>query len=191
MRTAFDPTDFSGAMWEWHQRLREAMLHYDEQEPYYDEIFHDVSRRLQREREAGKADIAILAFWKRSAQGSKWIGQLLSIPEATVRRTTRASFAETEDAARLAALELPGLRRQEALATTLLCAYDPDNIAVMDRRARTALNQIGLGVPGGRGVTLRYLARVRAIRDDLTADGTPVSARDVDKGLFVLGGSNG
>ncbi len=77
------------------------------------------------------------------------------------------------------------------MATTLLCAFDPSRYAVMDWRARRGLDHLGLGVgESAPGRTVRYLARVRAMRDDLCSVGSwEPTARDIDKGLFMIGGS--
>lgn len=126
-------------------------------------------------------------MWKRSAQGA-WTGPLLGRPEAVVRAVTRQAFSAEDDQAALRSLAvLPGYESQEALPTALLCAYDPARYAVLDRRALAALASLGLGVGRTRGVTLRYLAQVRRLRDQL-ADARPgTTARDVDKGLFMVG----
>lgn len=105
-----------------------------------------------------------------------------------VREVTREAFSAEGDAAKLDALSvLPGFATQEAIPTALLCAYDPIDYGVMDQRALYALNRWESGVGAHPGMTLRYLARVRAIRGHLRDERDGVTARDVDKGLFVLG----
>ncbi len=136
---------------------------------------------------ASKSDIAILTFWKRSGQGA-WTGRLLSLPDFEVREATRIAFsAETDSAALDALSSMPGFRAQDAIATALLCAFDPARFAVMDWRARAALDRLGLGIGDGRGRTLRYFERVRAMRDSLDSARSGITSREIDKGLFVLG----
>jgi len=153
----------------------------------YDEIFREVHDRIASNGDAGKIDIAAIAVWKRSAQGA-WTGPLLGRPEAEVRAATSQAFSAEDDRAALGSLAvLPGYERQEALPTALLCAYDPVRYAVMDRRALAALASLGLGVGRTRGMTLRYLAQVRELRDQLADVRPGTTARDVDKGLFMVG----
>jgi hypothetical protein len=186
--TDFDAGDLSGAAAGWEQRLLDAMAAYDDNDPYYDEVFDETSARIREAGEASKADIAVITFWKRSAQGS-WIGDLLALPDVEVRQTTRTAFAAAGDAAKLDELStLPGFRRKHAIPTALLCAHDPVDYSVMDRRALSALAGLGLGVGPQRGMTLRYLSRVRAVRERLAEQRHGVTAREVDKGLFILGG---
>lgn len=156
---------------------------------HYDEVFDDTSRGIRDAQEVGKADIAALAAWKRSAQG-RWIGELMARPDSSVRETTSRAFQASGDVARLRALaDLPGFRRQGPIATLLLCAFDPNAYGIMDRRALAALDEVGMGVHRSWGMTVRYLERVRAIRDELLcARRNPLTARHVDQGLYVLGG---
>ncbi len=153
----------------------------------YDEIFHEVHDRIERSGDAGKIDIAAITFWKRSGQG-KWIGRLLQVPETEVRAATRQAFqAKTDQAALEALAVLPGFKQKEAISTALLCAYDPTEYAVLDRRALSALNTLGYGVGKSLGMTLRYLDTVRALRDDVRTIRPGTTARDLDKALYVLG----
>lgn len=187
-RAPFEAADLSPAPPGWEDELLTAVDQYDRDDPYYDEVFDDTSRRIRERGEASKADIAVITFWKRSAQGA-WTGKLLALPDERVREVTRGAFAAEGDAAKLRGLaSLPGFKRQNAIPTALLCAYDPVEFAVMDRRAHNALGRWALGVGGHRGMTLRYLQRVRAIRERLRPERKGITARDVDKGLFVLGG---
>lgn len=175
------------------QRWREDLLTAIDEYPvrtgdHYDEVFDATSKGIQRAQAAGKADIAALSAWKRSAQG-RWLGELMARPESSVRETTRQAFQATGDAARLRTLaDLPGFRRRGPIATLLLCAFDPSEYGIMDRRALAALDELGLGVDRSRGMTVRYLAHVRLIRDELRARRGDVTARAVDQGLYVLGG---
>ena len=167
-------------------RLLEAIDAYDGET--YDEVFREVHDRIASSGSAGKMDIAAITFWKRSGQGA-WIKDLLNVPEETVRTTTAAAFAAADDGAALDALAvLPGFHRKEAIATALLSAADPQNFGVMDRRTLQALAALGRGVGTSRGLTLRYLTAVRDLRDELATVRPGLTARDIDKGLYVLGG---
>lgn len=186
LRQAEDVTGRDG----WQADVLAAVDRYDvEVGPAYDEVFAQVHDRITATGTAGKADIATIAFWKRSAQGT-WAGKLLKVADHDVRIVTATAFAAGTDAEALHALaELPGFQRQEAISTALLCAADPHGYAVMDRRARNALDMLGLGVGTSRGMTLRYLERIRSIRDELTCERPNLGARDVDKALYILGKS--
>jgi len=106
----FDATDLSEAAEGWDHRLLEARVRYDDESgQFYDEVFSQTSAWLQEAGEAGKADIAVIAFWKRPAQGS-WLGKLLAMPDRDVRHTTRSAFTADGDAAKLVILaDPPGL----------------------------------------------------------------------------------
>lgn len=172
----------------WQDRLLQAIAEYDRSFPVYDEVFAEVHQRITASGDAGKTDIAVIGFWKRSAQG-RWVGELLNVPERDVRAATRAGFAADSDGEALKALAvLPGFASQEAIPTTLLTAFDPVGYGVMDRRARKALDDLGFGVGTSRGMTIRYLEQVRDLRDQLRPTAPAITARDVDKGLYVLGG---
>lgn len=186
-RQSFNPEDLSAAPPGWQDDLLAAFKRYETDHPHYDEVLDETGARIREAGEASKADIGVLVFWKRSGQGN-WTAKLLDVPDERVRSVTRAAFAARDDEARLATLsELPGFKQQEAIATTVLCAYDPIRYAVMDWRVLKALDDWGLGVGQHRGKTLRYLARVRAIRDDISSAGYgEFTARDMDKGLWML-----
>jgi hypothetical protein len=166
--------------------LIDARDQYD-RNPYYDEIFHQAHERIAATGEAGKGLIAMVAFWKRSAQGGRWITPLLSLPDSEVREHTRAAFGSTDDREALRHLaNLPGFRRQEALATALLTAANPDDYGIMDRWALATLDRLGLGVGTSSGKTLRYLERIRSLRSKVRASGCLFTCRDVDKALYIL-----
>jgi hypothetical protein len=172
------------------RRLVEAIEAYERANVEYDSIFHEVHERISADREAGKADIAVIVCWKRAAQGS-WVSDLLARPEREVRQATRAAFAAADDGTALTRLAvLPGFARKEAISTALLCAFDPARWAVMDRNALNGLDLLNRGVTRSRGMTLAYFGRVRELSVCL-ADWRPgVNVRDVDKGLYVLGKSS-
>ena len=88
----------------------------------YDETLREVADRISKERSAGKLDVAGLAVWKRSAQGS-WIGTLMSTPEAQVRAITAKAFASglTISARATQLSSLDGFRRGSfAIGSALL-----------------------------------------------------------------------
>jgi hypothetical protein len=169
-------------------RLLAGVDDYDRRWPYYDDVFVDVHRRVAAAGEADKTAIAALTFWKRSGQGA-WAAKLLNQPDEEVRKVTRAAFAAATDQQALDELAvLPGFTTKRAIPTALLCAFDPERFAVMDRRAHVGLARIAAGVGTQRGRTIRYLERARNLRDLMRADRPSTSCRDVDKALYVLGG---
>lgn len=167
------------------RRLIEAMDRYS---PFYDEVFWDVSARIREHGEAQKLDLAALICWKRSGQGH-WVSDLMELPDAKVRGCSRAAFAaELTDQQRLDALApVPGFKGKSAIATALLACFDPDEFGVLDRRAVDGLDFIQRPVTRGRGVTLRYLGRLRELRDLVRTALPKVTARNIDQGLWHLG----
>jgi hypothetical protein len=167
------------------ERLLEAMGHYL---PYYDEIFWQVNARISEHREAGKLDLAALICWKRSAQGH-WVSDLMELQDAKVRRHCRAALAaELTDQERLDALApLPGFGSKYAIATAVLACYNPAEFGVLDRRALDGLQRIQHPIIRGRGETLRYLERIRQLRDLARRIRPSVTARQVDQALWVIG----
>src|SRR6266536_6346237 len=167
-------------------RLLGAMSRYDPS-GFYDEVFTEVSDRIGERGEAGKADICVLITWKRAVQG-RWITDFLLTPDAEVRDRTRKAFAAATDQQRLDALApLPGFSAKYAMATVVLIAYAPVEFGGLDRRALHGLKVLGCPVTAGRGVTLRYLERVRELRDAAAARRPGVTARNIDQALWVLG----
>jgi hypothetical protein len=165
--------------------LLDAMGQYSQN---YDEVFIEVGQRIREYGEAGKLDLAALICWKRSGQG-KWVSELMDLPDAEVRAATRKALAATTDQDRLDALAvLPGFRQKYAIATAVLAAHDPENFAVLDWRALKALKRLGWPVIPGRGETLRYLDRVRNLRDQVHDRRPNATARNVDQALWVIGG---
>lgn len=168
--------------------LDRLLVAIDDYDLRYDQVFDETGARLRERGEAGLADVCVLVAWKRATQGA-WMKDLLVTPDAEVRARTHDAFAATGDQERLDALApLPGFGNKYALATVVLCAHDPVNYGVLDRRAIEGLRRLGRPVAGGRGITLRYLDRVREIRD-LARVGRPgLTARNIDQGLWVIGG---
>ncbi len=169
--------------------LAEALSRYDPT-GHYDDVFHEVSNRAQRDRELGKADLCTLICWKRSARGS-FVTSLLEQPDEKVRAVTRATFAARSDEDCLVALaELPGFKGRGPLATVVLCAFDPMNFGVMDDRSDRGLTLLGQPIVGLKGYTTRYLQLLRELRDEWRITRPEATARDVDKALWVLGKPN-
>jgi hypothetical protein len=169
------------------RRLMAAIDAYDAGDNRYDEVFLEVRQRITTSGWAGKLDLAAIVLWKRSAQGS-WVKDLLATPEAVVREITRAAFATSGDLPVLRALaSLPGFAAQGPIATALMAAYNPYDWGVLDSRATKALADLDRPIgKQQRDKTLRYLTAIRKIRDELANERPGITARDVDKGLWVL-----
>ena len=75
---------------------------------------------------------------------------------------------------------LPGCRTGDALASALMCAANPGDMAVYDRRADHALKILGLGVSAKPGRYGRYIQTVTNLRDAAAEIGITWSARRVD-----------
>jgi hypothetical protein len=167
------------------RQLVEAMDRYS---PYYDEAFWAASVRIRKQGEAEKLDLAALICWKRSGQGH-WVLDLMEIPDTEVRKWTRAAFAaELTDQQRLDALApLPGFKSKYSITTALLACFDPDEFGVLDWRALSGLESIQRPITRGRGETLRYLDRLRELRDLVRNVRPNVTARNIDQGLWRLG----
>lgn len=164
----------------------------------YDEVLREVEGRIADNGFAGKADIGALVFWKRIQANTRWARDLHAVPDEEVRRITQRAFTavRAEDTtvpqraqtARTELQVLPGFRSSYSLASALLVAASPGTMAVYDRRARSGL--AALGVPfdprDGYGA---YMTLIESMRHDVnTATGSNWTARDVDLGLFLLGG---
>jgi len=167
-------------------RVLAAIDAYDATGSFYDQVFAEIGQRIRDADEAGILDLAALILWKRSGQGS-WVKDLLSTPEREVRAITREAFAVSGDASVLGTLAaLPGFKSEGPIATALMAARDPHDWGVLDVRATNALRSVGRPIGNKRGKTLRYLAEVRRLRDDLARERPGMSAREVDKGLWWL-----
>lgn len=166
------------------QRL-EGMRRYG---PHYDEVFWEVHTRIRERGDAGKLDLAALICWKRSGQGH-WVSDLMELPDALVRERSRAGFAtHLTDQQRLDALAaLPGFRTKSAIATAVLACNDPDEFGVLDRRALKGLERIERPIMRGRGETLRYLNRLRELRNLTRSFRSNVTTRNIDQGLWFIG----
>jgi len=112
--------------------------------PHYDDVFRETQRSISAVGSAGKADIAVLSFWKRLRADTRWVPRLLGLPDSEVRAVTSRAVAAARDGevsdaasrAREILRPLPGFSQGTALASALLTAASPDRLAVYDRRAR-------------------------------------------------------
>ncbi|QNG38944.1 hypothetical protein F1C76_02060 [Geodermatophilaceae bacterium NBWT11] len=166
----------------------------------YDEVLREVEGRIADNGSAGKADIGALVFWKRIQANAKWVLDLHRVSDEEVRRVTgravravRAKGAivpERAEAARTELQALPGFRSRASysVASALLVAASPDTMAVYDKRARIGLTALGVAFQPEYGYGA-YMTLIESMRHDVnTAQGLSWTARDVDLGLFLLGG---
>lgn len=165
--------------------------------PHYDDVFRETQRSISAAGSAGKADIAILSFWKRLRADTRWVPRLLGLPDAEVRSVTSRAVAAARDGdvseaagrAREILRPLPGFGQGTALASALLTAASPDRLAVYDRRARKGLERVELELPDAPPRFYgRYMSLIERCRAEAADRGYQWSARDVDLALYVLGG---
>jgi len=81
-----------------------------------------------------------------------------------------------------------GFKIKSAIATTVLACNDPDEFGVLDWRAPKGLKRIERPIERGRGETLQFLVRVRELRDLVRGFRSNVTARNIDQGLWFIGG---
>jgi hypothetical protein len=168
---------------------RQLLDAIDKYSPYYDEVFWEVHTRITKRRAAGKLDLAALICWKRSGQGY-WVADLMNLPDIEIRERSHKAFAhQLTDQQRLDALaSLPGFKSKSSIATAVLACIDPYEFGVLDWRALKGLERIERPIRRGRGETLRYLECIRELRD-LTRSLRPrITARNIDQGLWHIGG---
>ncbi|MFC9219266.1 hypothetical protein ACFT8W_00295 [Streptomyces hygroscopicus] len=167
--------------------------------PHYDEVLHDVAQRTEHTRSLGKTDIAALVAWKRLSAQTRWMTELMSLPDTHVRAVTERAVAAVRDttltrseAARTGRgiiWELPGFRTGDALASAILTAAAPQRMAVYDQRVQHALDSLGLTLTPTPGRYGRYLQLLEDLLHygGVHADGW--SARDIDTALYWTGGN--
>jgi hypothetical protein len=164
--------------------------------PYYDEVFREVQRRISDAGSVGKSDIAVLTFWKRLRADTRWVPALLERPDHEVREITGPAVlaARTGDVTQAAGRAremlrpLPGFKQGTALASAVLAAAAPTRLAVFDKRAHSALGQVGLELPGNApGFYAHYTSLIEQCRTEAAGAGLTWSARDVDLALYMLG----
>lgn len=164
--------------------------------PHYDDVFRETQRRISAAGSAGKADVAMLSFWKRLRADTRWVPRLLGLPEAEVRAATGRAVAAARDGdvseaagiARDHLRPLPGFRQGTALASALLTAASPDRLAVYDKRAHRGLQKVELELPNASPhFYARYMSLIEQCRAEAANEGHQWSAREVDLALWVLG----
>jgi hypothetical protein len=164
--------------------------------PHYDDVFREVQQRISAAGSAGKADIAMLSFWKRLRADTRWVTKLLQLPDADVREVTgrAVSAASQSDVIKAAGeareilRELPGFGQGTALASALLTAAAPARLAVYDRRARSGLRKVELELADTAPLFYaRYVMLIEQCRAEAAEVGNRWSAREVDLALWILG----
>jgi hypothetical protein len=171
-------------------RLAAAIATYDSRSRVYDQLFDRTSDRVRHRGYATKEDLACIAVWKRLNLNTPWANALVGTLDVVLKDVTREAFAADDVTDRFRALAaLPGCKSWGPFASAILCAADPVGVAVRDRRAMQGLQILGLDMSTGSGLARRYNDRVLELRDQLRRQHLPrARARDVDKGLFQLGG---
>lgn len=165
--------------------------------PHYDEVFHDVAQRTEHTGSLGKTDIAALVVWKRLSAQSRWVTELMSLPDTHVRAITARATSAVRDttltrgeAARTGRgiiWELPGFRTGDALASAILTAAAPQRMAVYDSRVQHALDTLGLTLTHAPGRYGRYLQLLDDLLEHGAARADGWTARDVDTALYWTG----
>lgn len=164
----------------------------------YDEVLYAAAERIRSTKSIGKADIGSLLLWKRLRADTRWVRNLMLIPDKEVREHTYKAVEAANDlscpvpeaavSGRTALSPLPGFQAGDALASALLLAAAPERMAVYDRRAQLGLERLGLQLSPARGRYGRYMELVESIRLSASANGQVWTARDVDVALYWLGG---
>lgn len=181
----------------WELIFKSHQAYQAETSPHYDEVLHQVSKRVRDSGSIGKVDIGALLFWKRLRANTPWVSRLMAMPDASVRESTALvvtsvndpSLSTPEAAARARGLlsRLPGFDKGDALASALLLSAAPTRMAVYDRRAQAGLGMLWLPLSAKAGRYGRYMALVESIRATASAHGVQWIARDVDVALYRLG----
>lgn len=165
--------------------------------PHYDEVFHDVAQRSEHTGSLGKTDIAALVVWKRLSAQTRWVTELMSLPDTQVRAVTERAVTAVRDhtvprseAARTGRgiiWELPGFRTGDALASAILTAAAPHRMAVYDRRVQHALDTLGLTLTPTPGRYGRYMQLLDDLIEHGAAHAAGWTARDIDTALYWTG----
>ncbi|MBP2267045.1 hypothetical protein J3A64_002509 [Pseudarthrobacter sp. PvP004] len=183
----------------WKILLKAHEQYFSETPRAYDEVLDEVAGRIGSSKSIGKADIGSLLLWKRLRADTRWVRNLMVIPDKEVREHTlkaveaandlSRSVPEAAASGRSALSPLPGFQAGDALASALLLAAAPERMAVYDRRAQGGLEMLGLQLSPARGRYGRYMELVENIRLSASANDHEWTARDVDVALYWLGGS--
>ncbi|WP_200938333.1 hypothetical protein [Aeromicrobium sp. Root472D3] len=179
--------------------LQAAVERYSEgASPFYDEVVQEISKRAAEQGNLGKADIGALVAWKRLNANTRWMSDLMRSSDATVRAATaeaRKSALQEGSTLELAAARarsalapIPGFGVGDALASAVIYALAPGRMAVYDRRAQAGLELLGLELTAKSGRYGRYMALVDQLVNEARVEGLGLSAREIDLGLFTLGG---
>jgi hypothetical protein len=164
--------------------------------PYYDEVFVEVQQRISEAGSVGKAEIAMLAFWKRLRADTAWVMTLLGKADFDVREVTgpavvaarAGDVVEAAGRAREMLRPLPGFARGTALASAVLTAAAPSRLAVFDKNARRGLQDVALELADDASpFYANYMALIEQCRAEAADAGLQWSARDIDLALYMLG----
>ena len=162
---------------------------------YYDEVLDEVSAQIDAQGSVGKTDIAALVCWKRLNASTRWVSQLMQMPDSEVRRCTKNAVEHARstnpiDVAVREAIKameiIPGLKSGKAVASAVLTAAAPLRMAVYDRRVHASMNDLGIRLGSGAGLYPRYMRSVDQIRALVNAAGETWIARDVDIALYWM-----
>ena len=110
---------------------------------------------------------------------------------ATARKHAIATDSDTPTAAsgaRAALSSLPGFAVGDAMASAVIHALAPTRMAVYDRRAQAGLEALDLSLSPKPGRYARYMALVEQLVAETGQSGRRLTARQVDLGLYTLGG---
>ncbi|MEU9737515.1 hypothetical protein [Streptomyces sp. NPDC048002] len=165
--------------------------------PHYDEVLHEVAQRTEHTGSLGKTDIGALVVWKRLSAQTRWVTELMSLPDTQVRAVTERAVTAVRDhtvprseAARTGRgiiWELPGFRTGDALASAILTAAAPHRMAVYDRRVQHALDTLGLTLTPTPGRYGRYMQLLGDLIEHGAAPAAGWTARDLDTALYWTG----
>lgn len=102
--------------------------------------------------------------------------------------TATGEPADRAQGARNALLSLPGCSTGDALASAIICAAHPTDMAIYDRRAHAALTALGIKLTNTGGCYGRYIGIISALRERAHLEtGAKWTARDVDLALYMGG----
>ncbi|MFJ2272508.1 hypothetical protein ACIOHO_40865, partial [Streptomyces sp. NPDC087849] len=160
--------------------------------PHYDKVLHDVAQRTEHTGSLGKTDIAALVVWKRLSAQTRWVTDLMSLPDTHVRavtavRDTTLTRSEAARTGRGIIAELPGFHTGDALASAILTAAAPHRMAVYDRRVQHALDTLRLPLTPTPGRYGRYLQLLDDLLHHGRAHADGWTARDIDTALYWTG----
>ncbi|PJM98540.1 hypothetical protein CG740_35475 [Streptomyces sp. CB01201] len=165
--------------------------------PHYDEVLHDVAQRTEHTGSLGKTDIAALVVWKRLSAQTRWVTDLMSLPDTHVRAVTERAVTAVRDTTlprseagrtgRGIIWELPGFRTGDALASAILTAAAPHRMAVYDRRVQHGLDTLGFTLTPTPGRYGRYLQLLDDLLEHGAAPAAGWTARDIDTALYWTG----